>query len=31
MTGRDDHLVEALPIPRVQEILKKHDRLLPLK
>ncbi len=29
MTGRDDHLVEALPVARVQEILKKHDRLLP--
>jgi D-aminopeptidase len=27
MTGRDDHLVEALPAARVQEILKKHDRL----
>jgi D-aminopeptidase len=31
MTGRDDHVVEALPVPRVQEILKKHDRLAPLK
>jgi L-aminopeptidase/D-esterase-like protein len=27
MKGRDDHVVEALPIPRLQEILKKYNRL----
>jgi len=29
MTGRDDHAVEALPSARVQEILKKFNRLTP--
>ena len=27
MTGRDDHKVEALPHARVQELLKKYNRL----
>jgi L-aminopeptidase/D-esterase-like protein len=27
MTGRDDHVAEALPIPRVLEILRRHGRL----
>ena len=27
MVGRDDHRVEALPMDRVREILKQHDRL----
>ena len=26
MTGRDDHMVEALPISRLQEILRKYNR-----
>ncbi len=29
MTGRDDHVAEALPLPRVQEILRQHRRLAP--
>jgi L-aminopeptidase/D-esterase-like protein len=29
MTGRDNHTIEAIPIPRVQEILKKYNRLVP--
>jgi hypothetical protein len=29
MTGRDNHVVEALPIPRLQEILAKYHRLSP--
>jgi D-aminopeptidase len=27
MTGRDDHVAEALPVARVQEILRKYQRL----
>ena len=27
MVGRDDHKVEALPVDRVREILKKYNRL----
>jgi D-aminopeptidase len=27
MTGRDDHVVEGLPVARVQEVLKKYNRL----
>lgn len=26
MTGRDDHVIAALPIPRLQEILRKYNR-----
>jgi D-aminopeptidase len=29
MTGRDSHVIEALPIPRVQEILRKYNRVAP--
>lgn len=29
MTGRDDHVVDALPIPRLREILEKYHRLAP--
>jgi L-aminopeptidase/D-esterase-like protein len=29
MTGRDDHVIEAIPIPRLQEILRKYNRLTP--
>lgn len=29
VTGRDDHTVEGLPVPRVQEILKQFNRLTP--
>jgi D-aminopeptidase len=29
MTGRDDHVVEGLPVARVQEILKKYNRSAP--
>lgn len=29
MTGRDGHAVEGLPIPKLQEILKKYNRLAP--
>jgi L-aminopeptidase/D-esterase-like protein len=30
MTGRDDRRVEAISIPRLQEILKKYNRLAPI-
>jgi L-aminopeptidase/D-esterase-like protein len=30
MTGRDDHKAEAIPVSRVQEILKKYNRLAPV-
>ncbi len=29
MTGRDDHAIDALPVARLQEILKKYNRLTP--
>lgn len=29
MTGRDDHRIEAIPIPRLQEILRHYNRLTP--
>jgi L-aminopeptidase/D-esterase-like protein len=30
MTGRDDHVAEALPTARLQEILKRYNRLTPI-
>jgi len=30
MTGRDNRTIEALPIPRLQEILAKYGRLVPV-
>jgi L-aminopeptidase/D-esterase-like protein len=30
MVGRDDHKAEALPLSRVQEILKRYNRLVPI-
>jgi D-aminopeptidase len=30
MKGRDDHVIEALPTARVQEVLKKFNRLAPV-
>jgi D-aminopeptidase len=30
MVGRDDHKVEGIPIPRLQEILKTYNRLRPV-
>jgi L-aminopeptidase/D-esterase-like protein len=29
MIGRDDHKAEGIPIPRLQEILRKYNRLMP--
>jgi L-aminopeptidase/D-esterase-like protein len=31
MTGRDDHKIEALPVPQVQDILRRFNRLAPAK
>ena len=31
MIGRDDRKVEGIPIPRLQEILRKYNRLEPLE